>query len=407
MPKINAQDAALNTPQAAIPINAALKISYDQDMSPVREAYQQKLNEYKQLKAGKNLKTLSPSEKKDLLQVLAEVALKKLEIWKRVADRDAANGVLTSDEHTAIVSAINERITKINDILDRLKSIDPAQADAKEKLAKIIGFLREAVQKTLEDIQDYMEKSVRNRFNGAEKGIFPHFDRVIEKLHTIRDQLAQKGEDVTELDNLIQQVTSLIDDAKKEFDATKAIYKEGEKSEEATREAYKEHFRATIEKVKEARQVLDQIKQWLHQHQIKWGEVERKKSPTKTEKIDKKPKLAERVKEAKTPNKEQETSDIVEVDAREQKGEFCERVTEGRAWNTNVQLLTIKYDANKVTMTYGSEKKEMDATPNTEAVIRWGNNNMNVRVEDIQGTEGRGRNARSVAKICIHRLPKS
>lgn len=223
-----------------------------------KEKVQELRKEIKACKEGeegecKIKKKLFREQTKEQLLHFADLILNSLEKLKQKIE--AAE--MEEEEKTELLEDIEARITAVGEARATLEGLsgESSQEEIKEAIKTIREAWKESKPKMKLGVGKLMEAKLGN--------IIVQIERLEEKFEKIRERLAEKGYDVTALDNYLEDLNEKLTSAKENWELAKAKFKEARTAEDVDKvikEAH-EYQKKAREYIKGAREDLRKLVQ--------------------------------------------------------------------------------------------------------------------------------------------------
>jgi hypothetical protein len=188
----------------------------------------------------------------------ADLVLKELE---RVKAKVEASEDLSEEEIAEIVADLDEKIQEVEDAKAVIEGLD--EDSTREEINEAARTIREAWRHTKVALKKHVGRLVNARLGN----IILRVEILEKKLYTTRDRLEEKGADVSELDNMMDEFSAHLDTAADKYNEARDIWSDANTPGEVDDAAKEVH--ALLQEAKEAlkqardmlRDVVNEIKE--------------------------------------------------------------------------------------------------------------------------------------------------
>lgn len=188
-------------------------------------------------------------------EFLLNIADRVLETLEKIKSKVESNEDLTEEEASDLLAKIEAKITEVSDAKGVIENL------TNESSAEEIREAARTIKQAWKNTRVVLKKSVGRLVNARIGGIIVKLEHLKTKLIKISSRIEEAGENVRDLDELIDKFHSELEEAKNKWQLAKEKYAEAVtpgKIDELMKEANK-YLREAHEKLKEAHKTLKEI----------------------------------------------------------------------------------------------------------------------------------------------------
>ena len=208
----------------------AMKKSYEEEkvkFNTKKTEFGEKKEQLKQCKDDKSencikLREDVRAEAKPFLISATSVVIESLE---KIKANVQSSEDLSDEESAAIIANIDEKIAGIKDAAAKIDAL--GETATKEEINEAARLINQAWQ----DAKPELKRAIGRVIDSRMAGVIVKSEQLLAKLSAISEQLANKGKDTADLDEIVSEFEAKIAEAKKAHEEAKSLLLEGKVQE--------------------------------------------------------------------------------------------------------------------------------------------------------------------------------